>query len=49
MSRTNRRFTPQQKAQFVRRHLADKELVSALAEEFAALKKLFGRRPADCD
>lgn len=34
MSRTRRRFTPQQKAQIVRRHLASKEAVSALAEEF---------------
>ena len=34
MSRTRRRFTPQQKAQIVRRHLAGKEAVSALAEEF---------------
>jgi transposase len=34
MSRTRRRFTPEQKAQIVRRHLAGKEAVSALAEEF---------------
>jgi transposase-like protein len=34
MSRTRRRFTPEQKAQIVRRHLANKEAVSALAEEF---------------
>ena len=34
MSRTRRRFTSEQKAQIVRRHLASKELVSALAEEF---------------
>ena len=34
MSRTRRRFTPEQKAQIVRRHLAGKEPVSALAEEF---------------
>jgi transposase-like protein len=30
---TRRHFTPQQKAQIVRRHLADKEAVSQLAEE----------------
>jgi transposase len=34
MSRTRRRFTSEQKAQIVRRHLANKEPVSALAEEF---------------
>ena len=34
MSRTRRRFTPEQKAQIVRRHLAGREAVSALAEEF---------------
>ncbi|MFV0443003.1 MAG: transposase, partial [Planctomycetaceae bacterium] len=34
MTRTRRRFTPGQKAQIVRRHLAGKEAVSALAEEF---------------
>lgn len=34
MSRTRRRFTSEQKAQIVRRHLAGKEPVSALAEEF---------------
>lgn len=34
MSRTRRRFTPEQKAQIVRRHLAGEEAVSALAEEF---------------
>lgn len=34
MSRTRRRFTAEQKAQIVRRHLAGKEPVSALAEEF---------------
>ncbi|MFV0443425.1 MAG: transposase, partial [Planctomycetaceae bacterium] len=33
-TRTRRRFTPGQKAQIVRRHLAGKEAVSALAEEF---------------
>jgi len=30
---TRRHFTPQQKAEIVRRHLAGKEVVSALAEE----------------
>lgn len=30
---TRRHFTPQQKAEIVRRHLAGKEAVSALAEE----------------
>jgi transposase-like protein len=34
MSRTRRRFTSEQKAQIVRRHVANKEPVSALAEEF---------------
>jgi transposase-like protein len=34
MSSSRRRFTPEQKAQIVRRHLANKESVSALAEEF---------------
>ena len=34
MSSHRRRFTPEQKAQIVRRHLANKESVSALAEEF---------------
>lgn len=34
MSRTRRHFTAEQKAQIVRRHLAGKEPVSALAEEF---------------
>lgn len=34
MSQVRRRFTPEQKAQIVRRHLAGKEPVSALAEEF---------------
>jgi transposase-like protein len=34
MSRTRRRFTSELKAQIVRRHLAGKEAVSALAEEF---------------
>jgi transposase-like protein len=32
--RTRRCFTPQKKAEIVRRHLAGKEAVSALAEEF---------------
>lgn len=35
MSRTRRRFTPEQKAQIVRRHLSGKEAVSALAEELS--------------
>ncbi|MBI1895023.1 MAG: transposase [Acidobacteria bacterium] len=34
MSNTRRRFTPEQKAQIVRRHLSGKEAVSALADEF---------------
>jgi transposase-like protein len=34
MSSSRRRFTPEQKAQIVRRHLANKESVSALVEEF---------------
>ncbi len=34
MSRTRRRFTSEQKAQIVRRHLVSKQPVSALAEEF---------------
>ena len=34
MSSRRRRFTPEQQAQIVRRHLANKESVSALAEEF---------------
>ncbi len=33
MSRKRRRFTAEQKAQIVRRHLAGKEPVSKLAEE----------------
>jgi transposase-like protein len=33
-NRTRRHFTPQQKAEIVRRHVAGKEAVSALAEEF---------------
>ena len=33
-NRTRRQFTPQQKAEIVRRHVAGKEAVSALAEEF---------------
>jgi transposase len=34
MSRTRRNFTAEQKAQIVRRHLSNKEPVSALANEF---------------
>ena len=34
MSRERRRFTAESKAQIVRRHLAGKEPVSKLAEEF---------------
>ena len=34
MSRTRRHFTAEQKAQIVRRHLAGKEAVSDLADEF---------------
>jgi transposase-like protein len=34
MSRTRRHFTPEQKAQIVRRHLIGKEPVSNLADEF---------------
>ena len=34
MSRTRRNFTADQKAQIVRRHLAGKEPVSTLADEF---------------
>ena len=34
MSSSRRRFTPEQKALIVRRHLANKESVSALSEEF---------------
>ncbi|MFN9270110.1 MAG: transposase [Planctomycetaceae bacterium] len=34
MSSSRRRHTPEQKAQIVRRHLAIKESISALAEEF---------------
>jgi transposase len=33
MSQTRRRFTPQQKAEVVRRHLGDKQPISALADE----------------
>ncbi|MEX0712490.1 MAG: hypothetical protein WD278_09080 [Pirellulales bacterium] len=47
MSRTRRHFTVEQKAQIVRRHLADKEPVSKLADEL----QVTGRsRPAlsDC-
>jgi transposase len=34
MNQTRRPFTPDQKAQVVRRHLSGKELVSDLADEF---------------
>jgi transposase len=34
MSRTRRHFTPEQKAEIVRRHVAGKEPVSNLADEF---------------
>ena len=34
MSRTRRHFTPEQKAEIVRRHVAGKEAVSDLADEF---------------
>lgn len=34
MSRTRRHFTPEQKAEIVRRHLVGKEPVSNLADEF---------------
>jgi transposase-like protein len=34
MSQTRRRFTPDQKAQIVRRHLSGKEPISNLADEF---------------
>ena len=34
MSETRRHFSPEQKAEIVRRHLAGKEAVSALADEF---------------
>jgi transposase-like protein len=34
MSSSRRRFSPEQKAQIVRRHLANKQAVTALAEEF---------------
>lgn len=33
MSETRRHFTPEQKAEIVRRHLAGKEAVSALADD----------------
>jgi len=33
-NRTRRRFSPEQKSEIVRRHLAGREPVSALAEEF---------------
>jgi transposase len=35
MSQTKRKFTPEQKATIVRRHLRGKEPVSQLAEEFS--------------
>jgi len=35
MSRSRRRFTAEQKAEIVRRHLSGKEPVSKLAEEFS--------------
>jgi transposase-like protein len=34
MNKTRRHFTPEQKAEIVRRHLAGKEAVSDLADEF---------------
>jgi transposase len=34
MSKTRRHFTPEQKAEIVRRHVAGKEQVSNLADEF---------------
>ena len=34
MSRTRRHFTPEQKAEIVRRHVAGKEQISNLADEF---------------
>ena len=40
MSRTRRHFTAEQKAQIVRRHLAGKEAVSDLAEEFGVQPSL---------
>jgi transposase-like protein len=40
MSRTRRHFTPEQKAQIVRRHLMGKEPVSDLADEFGLLPSL---------
>jgi transposase len=40
MSRTRRHFTPEQKAEIVRRHLAGKEPVSNLADEFGVQPSL---------
>lgn len=40
MSRTRRHFTVEQKAQIVRRHLAGKEAVSDLADEFGVQPSL---------
>lgn len=40
MSRTSRHFTPEQKAEIVRRHLAGKEPVSNLADEFGVQPSL---------
>jgi transposase-like protein len=40
MSRTRRHFTPEQKAQIVRRHVAGKEAVSDLADEFGVQPSL---------
>ena len=40
MSRTRRHFTAEQKAQIVRRHLAGKEAVSDLADEFGVQPSL---------
>ena len=40
MSRTRRHFTPEQKAEIVRRHLAGREPVSNLADEFGVQPSL---------
>jgi transposase-like protein len=40
MSKTRRHFTAEQKAQIVRRHLAGKEAVSDLADEFGVQPSL---------
>ena len=40
MSRTRRHFTAEQKAEIVRRHLAGKEAVSDLADEFGVQPSL---------